>query len=404
LNTTPLALGTTTFTDDLPDTAIEINPTIDRMGVKAGNGTRLINVLIRDGDTYSRPFEQMGELSFEGRRGDRTLGAKVLQIDASTTVQDLIVFMEDSFGLTNEDIDYANLPYTLPEADGTIGTDGVIRFTSNAGITNALGVTQSSFELTPNGVETPIPIDLPFTETQPAHGEGSLTDFVVYDSLGTALDVRVSTVLEEKGDTFTRYRWFATSDDNEPADGLSTFVGTGTIVFDERGNIQSGGTGDINIQRNQSAAASPLTVELDFSRVSGRGSDASMRMTGQDGFAPGTLSSFIITESGLIRGIFSNGAERPLGQIRMARFPNNVGLQQIGENLFASGINSGTAQIDDPGANGIGTLTSGALELSNTDIGQNLIELILASTQYRGGARVITTAQQLLDELLNLRR
>jgi flagellar hook protein FlgE len=53
---------------------------------------------------------------------------------------------------------------------------------------------------------------------------------------------------------------------------------------------------------------------------------------------------------------------------------------------------------------GIGTLTAGALELSNTDIGQNLIELILASTQYRGGARVITTAQQLLDELLSLRR
>jgi flagellar hook protein FlgE len=154
-----------------------------------------------------------------------------------------------------------------------------------------------------------------------------------------------------------------------------------------------------------------LEFDLDFSQVSGLAlqnslgeSVSTMSMTRQDGFPPGTLSSFIITESGLIRGIFSNGAERPLGQIRMARFANNGGLQQVGENLFATGVNSGEPIMANPGEGGIGTLTAGALELSNTDIGQNLIELILASTQYRGGARVITTAQQLLDELLSLRR
>ena len=67
-------------------------------------------------------------------------------------------------------------------------------------------------------------------------------------------------------------------------------------------------------------------------------------------------------------------------------------------------LNSGEPLRDIPGSSGIGSLTAGAIELSNTDIGQNLIELILASTQYRGGTRVITSAQQLLDELLNLRR
>jgi flagellar hook protein FlgE len=129
-----------------------------------------------------------------------------------------------------------------------------------------------------------------------------------------------------------------------------------------------------------------------------------MNMTRQDGFPPGTLTSFTITESGLIRGVFSNGAERPLGQIRMVRFANATGLQQVGNNMFSQGINSGEPIESDPGQGGVGTLTSGAVELSNSDIGQNLIELILASTQYRGGARVITTTQQLLEELLNLRR
>lgn len=72
--------------------------------------------------------------------------------------------------------------------------------------------------------------------------------------------------------------------------------------------------------------------------------------------------------------------------------------------MFAEGPNSGLAVQGDPGTNGIGTLVSGAVELSNTDIGQNLIDLVLATTQYRGNTRVVAAAQQLLDELLNLRR
>jgi flagellar hook protein FlgE len=233
----------------------------------------------------------------------------------------------------------------------------------------------------------------------------------VYDSLGTPISVRITTVVESKSDTQTTYRWFATSGDNEPSTGVDTAIGTGTIIFNETGAIQSSPLAPLSILRNLSASDSPLNIELDFSGVSGvdardgtRQPITTMTMTRQDGFPPGTLSSFSITESGLINGTFSNGAVRPLGQIRMARFANNGGLLQVGENMFAQGVNSGEAVMGDPGESGIGTLTAGALELSNTDIGQNLIELILASTQYRGGARVITTAQQLLDELLTLRR
>ena len=88
----------------------------------------------------------------------------------------------------------------------------------------------------------------------------------------------------------------------------------------------------------------------------------------------------------------------------MARFANAQGLAQVGDSLFQTGVNSGDPIFAEPGEDGIGTLTAGAVELSNTDIGNNLIELILASTQYRGGSRVITAAQELLDELLALRR
>jgi flagellar hook protein FlgE len=392
-----LNAGTTTYIDNAADSAISSNPEIDLMGVKANSGTLLTNVVLRDGDTYSTPFEE-GVLSFSGKRGTQTLAAKELTITATTTVQDLIDFMEQSFGIINS----AETPL-LASAGGQINA-GVISFTSNAGTENALGVSLSALSITPTGDTSPTPISVSFTETTDEEGAGSTSGFVVYDSLGIPVNVRITTVLEEKTDTSTTYRWFATSDDSEPLLGVSTAVGTGTITFDGNGLIQGSPLAAISIDRNQSASESPFLVTLDFSEVSGLGSSSSMSMTRQDGFPPGTLSSFTITESGLIRGIFSNGAERPLGQIRMARFANNSGLQQVGENLFAKGVNSGEPVISDPGEQGIGTLTAGALELSNTDIGQNLIELILASTQYRGGARVITTAQQLLDELLSLRR
>ncbi len=102
--------------------------------------------------------------------------------------------------------------------------------------------------------------------------------------------------------------------------------------------------------------------------------------------------------------MFTNGVTRDLGQIRLARFANPAGLEQRGQNLFAAGVNSGLPIEGNPGEQGIGQIIAGAVELSNTDIGRNLIDLILASTAYRGNTRVIDTSQRMLDELLNLRR
>jgi flagellar hook protein FlgE len=116
------------------------------------------------------------------------------------------------------------------------------------------------------------------------------------------------------------------------------------------------------------------------------------------------LTSYVIGEDGTIRGVFSNGISRDLGRLRLARFSNPGGLEQRGQNLYAQGINTGLPIEGSPSENGIGTVTAGALELSNTDVGGDLVTLVLASTQYRSNARVITATQQLFDELLNLRR
>jgi flagellar hook protein FlgE len=98
-------------------------------------------------------------------------------------------------------------------------------------------------------------------------------------------------------------------------------------------------------------------------------------------------------------GKFHRGRRRPYHR----RFHQQHQTQK-GQNLFASGINSGVPIQGNPGEQGIGSIVAGAVELSNTDIGGSLTDLILASTMYRGNARVITTTQQLFDELLALKR
>jgi flagellar hook protein FlgE len=214
--------------------------------------------------------------------------------------------------------------------------------------------------------------------------------------------------LESTTGGLTTYRWFATSPDNQSAAGVDTTVGTGLITFGNAGKFESSTNTSVSIGRTEVASNTPVSFDLNFTQVTSlsnqTGAPGSLQMSSQDGFPAGSLSSFSITESGRLKGVYSNGVSRDLGQIVMARFINNSGLQQIGDSLWAEGVNSGEPLIDTPGGSGIGALTAGAVELSNTDIGQNLIELILASTQYRGGTRVITSAQQLLDELLSLRR
>ncbi|TWU27806.1 flagellar hook-basal body complex protein [Bythopirellula polymerisocia] len=392
------------FMDSSPDSAIASAPQINLDGPEISFALPLIEVISRDGSNYTNLFKE-GVLDFTGAKGGRDLATKQFTITSTTTVGDLITFMEQSMGVlktANEDSFDGSINY-----GGTI-QDSRLQFTSNLGIQNALDINLSAFQLTDlTGSKSSLPLDFTSTnsDSTPVNGEGGSAEFIVYDSLGIPLSVRVTTVLERKTSNGAEFRYIATSPDNEPETGNSTVVGTGVIKTDGNGNIVSVTEDSVAIDRRQSPSASPLLFQLDFSQVTGLSTGANeLSASRQDGFAAGTLSSFIITETGLIQGVFSNGSARDLGQLRMARFANNGGLEQVGDNMFAAGVNSGLPIQGDPGANGLGNITAGAVELSNTDIGQNLIELILASTQYRGGARVITAVQQLLDELLALRR
>ena len=124
----------------------------------------------------------------------------------------------------------------------------------------------------------------------------------------------------------------------------------------------------------------------------------------QDGSSIGTLGSFSIGEDGVINGAFTNGLTRQIGQLALAKFMNPEGLIDTGNNLFRVGPNSGPAIVTKAFEFGTGRILGGALELSNTDLSQEFIDMILASTGYSASSRVSTTTDELLDQLLLLGR
>jgi len=414
VDTGNISVGDTSFVDNVPDA--DLGALVNLDGPVAQTGTRLIDLVVRIGETYVEDFFEAGTLTFSAEKDGVAMTPKTLAITGDplvvgatdTTIQDLIDFMRDAMGIDTT----SDVPATpFPTAGSVSIVNGKIVITSNLGEENALEVPLTAFRLTPTGQTTSQSLQISFSETQAADGPGTSTEMIVYDSLGLPLKVRITTTLEEKTSNSTIYRWYATSVDNEPFNSQTTVVGDGLLEFDGNGDLTSATQNRVSIQRNITASESPLEVELNFTQIKSLGeTDAqgnpisSLSVTSQDGFPPGVLTSFIITNDGLIQGQFSNGTQRVVGQVVMARFSNNSGLTQVGDSLFDVGVNSGDPILGTPGELGIGSLTAGAVELSNTDIGQNLIQLILASTQYRGGARVISVAQELLDELLALQR
>ena len=406
-----------TYTDSRSDAEIADlttpgNQLVDLNGPSITSSTLLTDVLRRDGLTYQQAFN-LGTLSYSGRKGGRALGTKTLEITDITTVQDFIDFIETSSGVQSVQLDSQNPILSsenrIPGESGELIpggyiTDGALRFVSNTGELNALEIDLAAFRIEDEFGNITSP-NLAFGVIQDPVGQSAASDFIVYDSLGVPINVRVTATLESRSDTETVYRWYADSPENQPLTGTDVAVGTGLLRFDGNGNFVTATSDQIAINRTGIPSVSPLQFTLDFDLVSGLATqEASLAATRQDGSEPGVLNSFVVGEDGTIRGVFSNGVTRDLGQLQLARFANPVGLEARGLNLYAKGINTGLPVQGQPGENGIGSVIGGALELSNTDIGRDLIELVLASTQYRGNSRVITTSQQLLDELLNIRR
>jgi flagellar hook protein FlgE len=128
------------------------------------------------------------------------------------------------------------------------------------------------------------------------------------------------------------------------------------------------------------------------------------RVSNSDGSGAGILSSYTVSNTGQIVGVFSNGLKQTLGQLALANFNNVNGLEKIGDSMFRSTVNSGLAQVGAAGSAGLGLITSGALEMSNVDLAQEFTNLVIAQRGFQANSRIITTSDEILQELVNLKR
>jgi len=203
-----------------------------------------------------------------------------------------------------------------------------------------------------------------------------------------------------------------------PGVGGNSYIG-GLINFDEGGKPQAyyglhtdGTTLYVNTQdelRTISFDASlsgdsTVNIDIDFSSLTQFSAPNTANVSWQNGNPQGTLESFAINEAGEIIGTFSNGLTDILGKIALAIFNNPAGLQEVGNSLYVPSPNSGLPKIGEPGTGGRGSLIPGALEMSNVDLAEEFTRMIIAQRGFQANARVITTADAILGELVALRR
>jgi flagellar hook protein FlgE len=148
--------------------------------------------------------------------------------------------------------------------------------------------------------------------------------------------------------------------------------------------------------------AGPVTIDL--SQMTQFGGAANLVAPEPNGYALGSLQSFQLGNDGTITGVYSNGLMQPLGKLAIASFNNPSGLEKAGSSSFRVGVNSGVANVGVAGAGGRGVLNSGALEMSNVDLAEEFTGLIVAQRGFQANSRVITSSDEILQDLVNLKR
>ncbi|MDR0657066.1 MAG: flagellar hook protein FlgE [Treponema sp.] len=209
--------------------------------------------------------------------------------------------------------------------------------------------------------------------------------------------------------------------EGEPTDFWVRFDNNGTLiqVADAEGNnIANAGQVLMNVAFNvieATPAEAGVPIRQEFSLNLGTvgstvnsitqfSESSSSKAVVQDGHTMGYLENFKIDQSGLITGIYSNGTTRAIGQVAMASFTNQGGLEKAGENTFRVSNNSGPANIGPSGIAGKGKIQAGSLEMSNVDMADQLTDMIITQRGFQVNSRTIQTADQLLQELLTLKR
>lgn len=181
------------------------------------------------------------------------------------------------------------------------------------------------------------------------------------------------------------------------------------IQFDEAGAIINPDTSNATFSINRQipppgAGTANVTINADFQGLTQFANASSARVASQDGYAAGKLVSYGIGIDGTIQGTYDNDQTKDLARVALRNFQNPGGLKQVGGTLYQESSNSGALPIDVPGVNGLGMILPGSLEMSNVDLSEEFTDMIITQRGFQANSRIITTSDEMLQELVNLKR
>jgi len=274
----------------------------------------------------------------------------------------------------------------------TIESNGKLRITGANGASN--GVTGLVIGAGPNPndhARASFSTSQNYLDVQTASDAASYrTSVQIFDTLGNPLTVDIRFVKSATNS----WQWTGSHE--------GATVGSGVMNFSSMGQLLTP-SGSLSVPLTN-GATSPLTVDMDFAGSTQFSGGSSVVLKSQDGFASSTLNGYSVGQSGDVVGVFSNGKNVQLGQLALATFRNPSGLLMEGRNLMVESANSGVATLGAPGTNARGNIVSGTLEMSNVDVAREFTDMIVTQRGFQANSRVITSADQLLEELVNLKR
>jgi len=246
-------------------------------------------------------------------------------------------------------------------------------------------------------------------DSEAVTGDSYTVPQTFYDSLGNSIDAEF---------TFTRAAadrtWTVTASIPTDAGTGVTFDGNASmnIVFDENGNMTTPAANVTTALTLTNGAASPLSMTwafeddngVSFGDVTGYASQSSVTFQYQDGYPAGMLRSISVDEKGIVTAAYSNGEMTPMYQIALADFPSYDGLTKMGSNLYAESLASGQALVGVAGTGRLGSVAPSSLEMSNVDLAEEFVKMITTQRAFQANSRVITSSDEILQELINIKR
>ncbi len=178
----------------------------------------------------------------------------------------------------------------------------------------------------------------------------------------------------------------------------------GEVVIQASFNVPEANPDDAGNPYRQTLNINLGTIGSQKNTITQSASQSSTKAFYQDGYTMGYLDNFKIDSTGTITGVYSNGTNRIIGQLALASFTNQGGLEKAGENTYVESNNSGMANIGTSGIAGKGSLLAGSLEMSNVDLTEQFTDMIVTQRGFQASSKTIQTADTLLDTVMNLKR